>query len=77
MRNLLMNPRDVFGVKRAVISFLAGDVYFSGPVRRRMWAFRAIYYMTALVHWRRALRGVVNRRGAIRPQPIYATDNSG
>ena len=77
MRNLIMQPRDDFGIKRAVITFLAGDVYFSGPVRRRMLAFRAIYYFSAMLDWRRALRAVFNRRNAVRPQTIYATDGSG
>lgn len=77
MRNLLMSPRDRYGIQRAVISLLAGDVYFSGPVRRRMVAFRAVYYAKALADWRRALRAVRNRRNAVRPQTIYATDGSG
>lgn len=77
MRTLLMNPRDNFGIQRAMVSFLAGDVYEAGPVRRRMFAFRAIYYFTALRHWPRALRAMINRRNAIRPQTIFATDGSG
>ena len=70
-------PRDIFGVKRAVISFLAGDVYDPGPVRRRMFAFRGIYYLSSLKHWPRALRATLNRKSAIRPQTIFATDGSG
>lgn len=77
MRDLLMAPRDVFGVKRAVISFLAGDVYQPGPVRRRIYAFRAIYYISAALDWRRAWAAMKNRRRAIQPQAIYATDGSG
>lgn len=77
MRDLLMKPRDIFGVQRAVISFLAGDVYDRGPVRRRMFAFRGIYYLSSLKHWRRALRAVLNRRRAITPETIFATDGSG
>ena len=77
MRNLIMNPRDIFGVQRAVISFLAGDVYDSGPVRRRVMAFRGIYYLSALKHCRHAWRSVLNRKNAIRAQTIYATDGSG
>ena len=77
MRNLIMNPRNTFGVQRAVISFLAGDVYESGPVRRRILTFRGIYYLSALKHWRRAWASVVNRKNAIRPQAICATDGSG
>jgi flavin-dependent dehydrogenase len=77
MRDLLMAPRDVFGVKRAVISFLAGDVYQPGPVRRRIYAFRAIYYISAALDWRRAWAAMKNRKRAIQPQTIYATDGSG
>ena len=77
MRDLIMEPRDIFGVKRAVISFLAGDVYDPGPVRRRMFAFRGIYYLSSLKHWPRALRATLNRKSAIRPQTIFATDGSG
>ncbi len=77
MRNLIMNPRNIFDVQRAVISFLAGDVYNSGPVRRRVMVFRGIYYLSALKHWRRAWASVVNRKNAIQPQAICATDGSG
>lgn len=77
MRDLIMHPRNMFGIQRAVISFLAGDVYEAGPVRRRLLAFRAIYYVSALKHWRRASRAVRNRRNAIQPKPIFATDGSG
>ena len=77
MRDLIMKPRDLFGVQRAVISFLAGDVYDSGPVRRRVMAFRGIYYLSALKHWRRTWRSVLTRKNAIRAQTIYATDGSG
>jgi len=77
MRDLIMRPRNIFGIQRAVISFLAGDVYESGPVRRRVLMFRAIYYISALKHWRRAWQSVVNRRNAILPQTICATDGSG
>ena len=77
MRNLIMKPRNIFGVQRAVISFLAGDVYDSGPVRRRVMIFRGIYYLSSMKHWRQAWRSVVNRNKAIRPQAICATDGSG
>ena len=77
MRNLIMHPRDIFGVQRAVISFWAGNVYDSGPVRRRVMMFRGIYYLSAIKHWRQAWRSVVNCNNAIRPQAIRATDGSG
>ena len=45
IRQLFMAPRNVFGVQSAVISLLAGDVFSDGPVRPRLYLFRAIYYM--------------------------------
>lgn len=77
MRDLIMNPHDPFGVKRAVISFLAGDVYCPGPVRRRLLLFRAIYLIGVLFSVRRAWRGWRTRQRNIVSQPIHATDGSG
>ena len=77
MRDLIMGKRDRYGIQRAVISFLAGEVYRGGPVRRRMVAFRAIYYLNALTDWKRAYKAMRNRRNAVRPQIIHATDGSG
>ena len=77
MRYLMLNPGDVLGVKRAVISLLAGDVFRDGPVWWRLMFFRTIYYSLsfknlrgALLHWRRHKREIV-------PQAIQATDGSG
>lgn len=77
MRDLIMHPREDFGVKRAVLSFLAGDVYLPGPVRRRIYAFRFIYYMSVLFNPRRAWRGWRTRKRNIAPTAILATDGSG
>ncbi len=77
MRDLIMGKRDRYGIQRAVIALLAGDVYQAGPVQRRMLAFRAVYYLNALTDWRRAYRAVRNRRNAVQPRTIYATDGSG
>ena len=77
MRYLMLNPGDVLGVKRAVISLLAGDVFRDGPVWWRLMFFRSIYYSMsirnlrdALLHWRQHKRDIV-------PQAIQATDGSG
>jgi flavin-dependent dehydrogenase len=77
MRDLIMRPRDDFGIKRAVLSFLAGDVYVPGPVRRRVYAFRLIYYISVLANPRRAWRGWRARQRNIVPTAILATDGSG
>lgn len=65
MTDLLRNPRDTFGVVRAVTSMLAGDVYASGAVRRRLWFFKAIYYLSSLSNWRSVLSERRRRRQGV------------
>ncbi len=77
MRELILKPKDVVGVKRAVISLLAGDVYGRGAVWWRLMVFRTIYYMTSISHLRRSIAAWRRRRIAIVPQAIHATDGSG
>lgn len=48
IRKLFMAPSNRFGVQSAVVSLLAGDVFRAGPVRPRLYLFRAIYYVNAL-----------------------------
>jgi hypothetical protein len=59
MRNLIMYPRDIFRCAARCHLFLAGDVYDSGPVRRRVMMFRGIYYLSALNTGVRTWRSVV------------------
>ena len=56
IRKLFMAPRNVWGVQSAVISLLAGDVFRAGPVRPRLYFFRAIYYFNFLAHLPSAFR---------------------
>jgi flavin-dependent dehydrogenase len=67
MRNLIMAPQNVMGIEQAVISFLAGDVFTSGPVWRRLLAFRALYYIASAVSLPTAMRAWARRRRNIRP----------
>lgn len=48
MRSLFASPRNVLKVEQGVISMLAGDVFDSGPVMRRLHLFKAIYAATGL-----------------------------
>lgn len=52
MRYLFSNPSDLFGIRRAVTSMLAGDVYDNPVVRRRLIIFKGLYAATSLVYWR-------------------------
>lgn len=62
MRQLFADPRNDFRIEDAVISMLAGDVFDSKPVLRRLRAFQFIYSMTALVGARRWFTDRVARR---------------
>ncbi len=55
MRDLMSNPRNSVQVVQAVISMLAGDVYFNRSVRRRLLFFKAIYNISRAIHWREDL----------------------
>jgi len=76
MRDLIMHPRNHWNIERAVISFLAGDVFHNGPVRRRMQLFKIIYYANVLFNVRRVWRSWRARRLNMAPQTIGATDGS-
>ena len=77
MRDLFMNPDDRLGIRSAVISLLAGDVFGPGPVRRRLLAFRALYYLKSAADWRGTVAAWRRRRVAIRGTVVQATDGSG
>jgi flavin-dependent dehydrogenase len=70
MRNLIMDPNDVLGIVSGVISFLAGDVFRGGPVRRRLYAFRGIYYTASVAALPTSLRAWWRRKKAIRPVEV-------
>jgi flavin-dependent dehydrogenase len=66
IRKLFMAPRNFLGVQSAVVSLLAGDVFRAGPVRPRLYLFRAIYYANFIAHWPTAFRAWRKRRQDIR-----------
>ena len=66
MRALFTHPRNVFQVEQAVVSMLAGDVFDTRPVLRRLRVFRAIYALSALGMAPSALRGWLRRRRQLR-----------
>jgi flavin-dependent dehydrogenase len=48
---LFRKPRNVWQIEQGVISMLAGDLFDSPKVMRRLRAFRFVYAMTALRHF--------------------------
>ena len=53
---MFMGPRNIFRVKEALLSVLAGDVYGRTPIRMPLLMFKGIYYLVSLRHIRRTLK---------------------
>jgi flavin-dependent dehydrogenase len=66
MRGLLMSPRNVLRMKKALLSLLAGDVYARSPIGPSLLAFKGLYYLLSLADPRVALRAWRRRRSRLR-----------
>lgn len=66
LRDMFMAPRNVFRVKEALLSMLAGDVFGNTPIRGRLLVFKALYYVASVLNLRRALKSWHKRRYNIR-----------
>jgi flavin-dependent dehydrogenase len=67
MRDLFMHPRNLLGVKRAVLSVLAGDIYCKTPIWKSLRIFKAIYLLTSVFNLRRTLAARHQHTVNIRP----------
>lgn len=56
LRYLFMGPRNTFGMRQAVISMLAGDVYVNRGIGWRLALFRIVYGIFWLVEFRKSLK---------------------
>ncbi|MGN6650531.1 NAD(P)/FAD-dependent oxidoreductase [Trinickia sp.] len=66
MRDLFMHPRNVFRVKEALMSVLAGDIFGDTPIWPSLRTFKAIYYLSVVLAARRSLRAWRARRRMLR-----------
>ncbi|MBX3727136.1 MAG: tryptophan 7-halogenase [Xanthomonadales bacterium] len=69
MRHLFAHPSDRYELRRGVVSMLAGDVFDSKPVRRRLRVFKAIHAIASLVLLRQRWAQMRQRR-----RPAVAAD---
>jgi flavin-dependent dehydrogenase len=53
MRQLFANPRNALQMEQGVISMLAGDLFDTPKVLRRIGIFKMVYALVALTQWRR------------------------
>jgi flavin-dependent dehydrogenase len=66
MRNLFMAPRNVFRVKEALLSILAGDIFGKTPIWRSVLAFKVIYYLASLANLKPTIMAWHQRKVNIR-----------
>jgi hypothetical protein len=66
MRDLFMSPRNVFRVKEALLSVLAGDIFGKTPIWRSVLAFKAIYYLASLANLKPTIMAWKQRKMNIR-----------
>ncbi|MBI4741290.1 MAG: tryptophan 7-halogenase [Betaproteobacteria bacterium] len=68
MRELFMGPRNVWRVKEALLSVLAGDIFGKTPIWASLAMFKLMYYLSSLknplISWR------AKKRRAINIQPV-------
>lgn len=66
MRDFFMQPKNVFRVKEALLSVLAGDVFGKTPIWRSIFIFKVLYYSANLMQPQRAFMAWKQRRFNIR-----------
>ena len=74
MRDFFMFPKNIFRVKEALLSVLAGDIFGKTPIWRSIWMFKLLYYIANIVQPKRAFMGWKRRHFNIRPvevPPVY------
>src|SRR5512145_1196347 len=74
MRDFFMFPKNIFRVKEALLSVLAGDIFGKTPIWRSIWMFKLLYYTANIVQPKRAFMGWKRRHFNIRPvevPPVY------
>ena len=76
MRDFFMGPKNIFRVKEALLSVLAGDIFGTTPIWRSIWMFKFLYYFASLIQPRRAFMGWKRRRFNIRRVDETALSNA-
>lgn len=66
LRNMFMGPNNIFRVKEALLSVLAGDVFGNTPIRRPLIIFKVIYYIGSLLNLKRTVQAWRRRQFNIR-----------
>ena len=70
MRDLFMAPRNIFRVKEALLSVLAGDIFGTTPIWGSVRILKAIFYISALRRLGRTLKARALRKRQIHPETL-------
>jgi flavin-dependent dehydrogenase len=73
MRDMFMSPRNIFRVKEALLSVLAGDIFGKTPIWRSLRVFKTLYYLSSLGNLKRTVTAWQRRKLNIR----YVDDAEG
>ncbi|MGE0801103.1 MAG: NAD(P)/FAD-dependent oxidoreductase [Lautropia sp.] len=66
IRDMFMHPKNMFDVKRGLMSLLAADLQHGPRFRRSLFMFKVVYYVVSLLHPMRTWRGFWRHRTNIR-----------
>ena len=73
MRDLFMAPSNVWRVKEALLSMLAGDIFGKTPMWRSLLIFKAIFYTASVLTLKRSLKAMRLRKANIREVEVAAS----
>ena len=66
MRDMFMAPSNVWRVKEALLSMLAGDIFGKTPIWRSIAALKGIFYIASALNFKRSWRAMRLRKANIR-----------
>lgn len=66
MRDLFMGPRNIWRVKEALLSMLAGDIFGKTPIWGSLALLKGIFYISSAKNFRRSLQAARMRKANIR-----------
>jgi flavin-dependent dehydrogenase len=75
MRELFLGPRNLWRMREALLSVLAGDIFGNTPIWGPLRAFKGVYYALSLANLGRSLRAA--RRRALNIRPVESEPSSG
>jgi len=66
MRDMFMEPSNVWRVKEALLSMLAGDIFGKTPIWRSLRMLKAIFYIASALNFKRSFKAMRLRKANIR-----------